>query len=78
MDWETEESDTAERGYSMDDMKLTVEIEYEELEKEKEQLREKTKFNAEEFKLKANYRCKMYALTIMLATVIFAFLYCGW
>ena len=42
----------------MDDMKLTVEIEYEELEKEKEQLREKTKFNAEEFKLKANYRCK--------------------
>ena len=49
MDWETEESDKAERGYSMDDMKLTVEIEYEELEKEKEQLREKTKFNAEEF-----------------------------
>lgn len=78
MNWETEESDKAERGYSMDDMKLTVEIEYEELEKEKEQLREKTKFNAEEFKLKINYRCKMYALTIMLATVIFAFLYWGW
>lgn len=78
MDWETEESDKAERGYSMDDMKLAVEIEYEELEKEKEQLRENTKFNAEEFKLKVNYRCKMYALTIMLATVIFAFLYWGW
>lgn len=78
MNWETEESDKAEGGYSMDDMKLTVEIEYEELEKEKEQLREKTKFNAEEFKLKVNYRCKMYALTIMLATVIFAFLYWGW